>query len=68
MTKYFQTVEELKHYCKTQLEETDWAVLPDVNLVNKEEFIRYRTTIRNLYIEGLLGCFVPDMPKAIWNS
>lgn len=41
------------------LADTDWAVLPDVNLPNKEEIIKYRSMLRNI-TENL------DIKNIVW--
>ena len=45
----FYTLEEVKAYAKKLLEETDYAVLSDVSLTNKIDFIHYRNVIRLRY-------------------
>ena len=42
----FNNIEEVKAYAKQLLEKTDYTVLADVNLTNKQEFITYRNTVR----------------------
>ena len=68
MMKYFENSEQLCAYLKQQLTDTDWSVLPDVDIANKEEFISYRAIIRDLYLKAELGCAIPETPKAIWNT
>lgn len=45
----FNTVDEAKAYLKGLLEATDYAMLPDVNITNKEAFVAYRNCVRSLY-------------------
>ena len=45
----FNTLEEVKAYAKQQLEKTDYTVLSDVNLNNKQEFVNYRSLLRLQY-------------------
>ena len=62
----FFNLEEMKEYAKQQLEKTDYAVLPDVRLANKNEFIAYRSLIRQLIIDPNLGNSIPEEPKVRW--
>lgn len=64
----FSTNEEVKAYAKKLLEETDYAVLPDVNLKNKNEFVYYRNIIRLLYTSPRLTAWWPEKPKAVWGE
>lgn len=52
---------------KLLLAKTDWAVLPDVNILNKQGFIDYRSTIRQCIIKPRAGILVwPDLIEAVW--
>jgi hypothetical protein len=62
----FFNLEEMKEYARQQLEKTDYAVLPDVKIANKNEFIVYRSVIRQLIIDPNLGNCIPKEPKARW--
>jgi hypothetical protein len=64
----FNTVDQLKEYITKQLAKTDYAVLSDVYLVNKDEFITYRAALRQSIIYPNLNVVLPEEPKAIWNS
>jgi hypothetical protein len=64
----FNNLEDFKKYAKEKLQETDFAVLPDVNLVNKNEFIGYRQVLRNAYLNNNVNfCFI-DPPTPIWGG
>ena len=63
----FNTVDELKEYITKQLAKTDYAVLSDVYLVNKDEFINYRSVLRQAIIYPNLTIQLPQEPKAIWK-
>jgi hypothetical protein len=65
---YFNNIEELKIYAKEQLTKTDYAVLPDVYLINKDEFINYRATLRQAIMFPNLTMQFPQEPKANWNN
>jgi hypothetical protein len=62
----FNTIDELKKYVSEELAKTDYTVLPDVFLKNKDEFISYRVTLRKLIISPNLCEILPQKPKAIW--
>ena len=64
----FGNSEELKAYAKKQLEKTDFAVLPDVNLINKNDFVSYRDLIRIIYFNPNLGSYFPEEPEPIWGN
>ena len=66
--KTFFNTEQLKEYAKAQLKKTDYAVLPDVRLANKNQFINYRSFMRLLIIDPNLGHIIPEEPKAQWFS
>lgn len=63
----FNTLEEVKAYAKQQLENTDYSVLPDVNLSNKQEFVGYRSILRLQYFNPNFTPF-PIEPTPIWND
>jgi hypothetical protein len=64
----FYTLEEAKAYAKKLLEETDYALLSDVNLTNKNDFVFYRNLIRILYISPRVTAWWPEKPQAIWGE
>lgn len=63
----FDNIDTLIAYAKKQLEKTDYTVLPDVYLINKDEFISYRFFIRQAIINPSLTIQFPQEPKAIWK-
>lgn len=66
--------EEYRKACLVLLEETDYAVLPDVQLVltNKDDILTFRNKIRNEYLglSTLYGSIelLPEVPKAVWGA
>jgi hypothetical protein len=66
------TPEELlarcKQIAKTLLQATDWATLSDVNLTNKDEFLTYRATLRNLVLNPVTSPEFPSEPTPIWSN
>jgi len=63
---------DLLNKCETQaqqlLSNTDWAVLPDVNLLNKLDFENYRAVVRGLAINPIANPVFPPVPTAKWSS
>lgn len=50
------------------LAETDWVVLPDVlTLTNKDEFITYRTALRDIAVTPTAGAEFPIKPETSWS-
>jgi hypothetical protein len=64
----FNTSEEVKAYAKQQLEKTDYAVLPDVSLQNKSDFISYRNYIRVIYFNPITNFCFPPEPLPVWGN
>ena len=62
------TAEQNKMVAESKLAATDWAVLPDVNITNKDEFIAYRAKIRDYVLNPVAGEIDwPVEPKAVWS-
>lgn len=62
------TPEQNKMVAESKLAATDWAVLPDVNITNKDEFVAYRAVIRDYVLNPVGGDIDwPVEPKAIWG-
>jgi len=61
-----------KDLCESKAKEliskSDWSVLPDVNLQNKSEFERYRSTLRNLILDPIEDPIFPVEPTPIWSN
>jgi hypothetical protein len=55
---------------KQKLQETDWAVLPDVEtrLTNKQDFVNYRAYLRNIVVQNLTFSNIPNEPVAVWSA
>ena len=60
-----------KQNCKTKAKQlisnTDWSVLPDVNITNKSEFESYRNILRNYIINPIENPEFPIEPQPIWS-
>lgn len=65
------TPEELIARCKmvakSLLEASDWSILPDVNLTNRDEFLIYRATLRDLVLNPVTDPEFPVEPIPNWN-
>jgi hypothetical protein len=48
------------------LSESDWSVLPDVNLVNKSEWQSYRSVLRQIAINPTPDATFPVAPQSVW--
>ena len=65
--------EKPKQDCKTKakakelIANSDWSVLPDVNLQNKSEFESYRNILRNYIINPIENAEFPIEPQPIWS-
>lgn len=71
----FIVSKEYKEACLALLKETDYATLPDVQLVltNKADIITFRNIIRNemLGLSTLYGqdsTLLPIVPQAVWEK
>lgn len=74
------TPEELIAQCKATataiLSATDWASIPDVAdpslsnpyLMNQEEFVAYRSTVRNYAVNPVVDPVWPTAPTEQWSS
>jgi hypothetical protein len=71
-SKYIEAINiSKKNNCenqaKTLIANSDWSVLPDVNLQNKSEFENYRSILRNLILNPAENPVFPIEPKPIWS-
>jgi hypothetical protein len=63
----FNNLEDFKKYAKEKLLETDWSVLPDVQLKNKQEFVIYRGAIRLALTIDNYSFQFKETPIADWT-
>lgn len=62
------TADENKHTAENLLLNSDWSVLPDVNLTNKAEWESYRATIREIALNPQDGNLDwPAKPQSVWS-
>lgn len=57
-----------KNKAKELIANSDWSVLPDVNISNRSEFENYRTQLRNLIINPVEDPIFPAEPNPIWSN
>ena len=57
-----------KNDAKKLIANTDWAILPDIDFVNKKEFETYRNILRNYIIYPIENPQFPTEPKPIWKN
>lgn len=60
-------LQNCKAYAGAMLAKTDWAMMPDVKLVNKSEFTSYRAAMRKLRINPEINPEWPTMPTPVWG-
>ena len=56
-----------KQEAKKRIANSDWSVLPDVNITNKSEFENYRSQLRNLILNPVESPVFPEEPNPIWS-
>lgn len=68
-TKTIYKKEQCKDKAKQLLSQSDWSTLPDVQaqLSNYQDFVNYRSQIRNLVINPVENPVFPSEPEARWK-
>lgn len=62
------TADENEAMAKQRLTDSDWAVLPDVNLQNKTDWETYRSALRAIAVNPQPGVLTwPTKPQEIWT-
>lgn len=64
----YQPKQNCKDEAKKRIANSDWSVLPDVNITNKSEFESYRSQLRNLIINPVEDPIFPTEPNPIWSN
>lgn len=61
--------EQCKDKAKQLLSQSDWSTLPDVQaqLSNYQDFVNYRSQLRNLVINPVENPVFPSEPEARWK-
>ena len=57
-----------KEESKKRIANSDWSVLPDVNITNKLDFENYRSILRNLIINPIEDPIFPIEPNPKWSK
>lgn len=60
--------QEAKESAQLLLEATDYSVLSDVDLLNKDEFVAYRANLRAIMAAPQMPVFFAPIPKPIWPT
>lgn len=60
-------LEVCKYKAKKRIAESDWAVLPDVNISNRDEFEAYRAALRQLILSPVANPDWPIEPNPVWQ-
>lgn len=63
----YQPKQNCKDEAKKRIQACDWSVLEDVNLLNKQAFIDYRSYLRNLILNPVENPIWQPEPDPIWN-
>lgn len=64
----FNNQDDIKQYTLNKLKETDYAMLSDVYILNKSEFIQYRSFLRQVLKDLYLSTQFPETPEPIWGD
>ena len=59
---------ECESRAKQLIANSDWSVLPDVNLQNKIKFENYRSQLREFIINPVENPVFPIEPDPIWSK
>ena len=61
--------QQCKNTAKGKLAQSDWSTLPDVQaqLSNYQDFVNYRSQLRNLVINPIENPVFPSEPEARWK-
>ena len=57
-----------KEESKKRIANSDWSVLPDVNITNKSDFENYRSQLRNLILNPVEEPIFPEEPQPVWSK
>ena len=62
-----QIIAQNKQKAEQLLRESDWSVLPDVPLANKQEWESYRAALRDIATNPTLDPVWPTKPNTVWQ-
>lgn len=65
----YQPKQDCKDKAKQLLAQSDWSTLPDVQaqLSNYQDFVNYRSQLRNIVINPVENPVFPSEPEARWK-
>jgi hypothetical protein len=63
----FNNQDDLKQYVLDELKETDYAMLSDVYIANKKDFIYYRLFLRQALKDLYVSTNFPERPQPVWE-
>lgn len=58
---------DCKAQAKTLLANSDWSVLPDVQITNKADFENYRAILRGYVFSPVVNPTWPTEPQPVWG-
>lgn len=61
-----EIIQQNKNRAESLLYDSDFAVLPDVNLLNKPDWESYRAALRAIVVDPTLDPVWPVKPPALW--
>ncbi len=56
-----------KQEAEQKLAATDWTQVADVPLLNKQDFVNYRATVRTIALNPPVQATFPDLPAEQWS-
>lgn len=65
--KAYAPMKACKEKAKQLIALTDWSQYPDVQLDNKQEFVDYRSVVRDYIINPVAEPDWPIVPEPIWS-
>ena len=60
--------DECKYEAKQRIASSDWSVLPDMSILNSNDFITYREELRALIKDPIENPVWPIEPQPIWRN
>jgi hypothetical protein len=64
----FNNQDTLKQYVLDELKATDYAMLSDVKILNKNDFINYRRFLRQALQNLFLSTQFNERPQPVWGT
>jgi hypothetical protein len=62
-----ELISENKSTAEKLLKDTDWTQVSDVPLLNKQEFVDYRTAVRAIALNPPVQATFPEIPAEQWS-